>query len=158
MAGSVNKAILVGTVGKDPEVRTTNGGQKIVSFSVATGESWTDKASGERRQTTAWHPVVIFDTKLGDIAEKYVTKGVRVYIEGQIEPRKYTTKDGDERHITEIVLKAFRGNLTLLSSPANRSENPEPSSRPANARPASRNRSAREDEMDDQIPFAAEFR
>jgi single-strand DNA-binding protein len=158
MAGSVNKAILVGTVGKDPEVRTTNGGQKIVSFSVATGESWTDKASGERRQTTAWHPIVIFDTKLGDIAEKYVTKGVRVYIEGQIEPRKYTTKDGDERHITEIVLKAFRGNLTLLSSPGNRSENSAPPDWSQNARPASRQGASRGPDLDDKIPFAPEFR
>lgn len=116
MAGSVNKAILIGSCGKDPEVRTFQNGGKVVTLSVATSDTWRDKASGERKEKTVWHRVVIFDTKLAEVAEKYVKKGSRVYVEGSIDHRKYTPRDGgDERQITEIVLQAFRGTLTLLS-------------------------------------------
>lgn len=116
MAGSVNKVILVGNLGKDPEVRTMQNGGKVVSFSVATSESWNDKASGERREKTQWHRIVIYNDKLGEIAEKYLKKGMKVYLEGAIESRKYTDKDGQERDITEVVMQRFRGELTMLDS------------------------------------------
>jgi single-strand DNA-binding protein len=116
MAGSVNKVILVGRLGKDPEARSMQNGNKVVSFSMATSETWNDRASGERKEKTQWHRVVIFNDKLGEIAEKYLRKGSQAYIEGSIESRKYTDKDGAERDITEIVLSRFRGELTLLDS------------------------------------------
>ena len=116
MAGSVNKVILVGNLGRDPEDRNMQNGGKVVSFSVATSESWSDRASGERKEKTQWHRVAIFNEKLGEIAEKYLRKGSKVYLEGQIESRKYTDKDGQEREITEVVLSRFRGELTLLDS------------------------------------------
>ena len=114
MAGSVNKVILVGNLGKDPEARAMQSGSKVVSFSLATSESWNDRASGERKEKTQWHRVVIFNEKLGEIAEKYLKKGMKVYIEGSLESRKYTDKDGQERDITEVVLPRFRGELTML--------------------------------------------
>jgi len=114
MAGSVNKVILVGNLGRDPESRAMQSGDKVVSFSVATSESWNDKASGERKEKTQWHRVAIFNQKLGEIAEKYLKKGSKVYLEGAIESRKYTDKDGNERETTEIVLGKFRGEMTLL--------------------------------------------
>ena len=115
MAGSVNKVILVGNLGKDPEARTMQSGGKSVSFSVATSETWNDKASGDRKEKTQWHRVVIFNERLGEVAEKYLRKGAKVYIEGALESRKYTDKDGAEREITEVVLSRFRGELTMLS-------------------------------------------
>jgi len=114
MAGSVNKVILVGNLGRDPEARNMPSGGKVVSFSIATSESWNDKASGERKEKTQWHRIAIFNEKLGEIAEKYLKKGSKVYLEGQVESRKYTDKDGNERETTEIVLGRFRGELTLL--------------------------------------------
>jgi single-strand DNA-binding protein len=114
MAGSVNKVILIGNLGKDPEARTMQSGGKVVSFSVATSESWNDKASGERKEKTQWHRVVIFNERLGEVAEKYLKKGMKVYLEGAVENRKFTDKDGAERDITEIVLARFRGELTML--------------------------------------------
>jgi single-strand DNA-binding protein len=114
MAGSVNKVILVGNLGRDPEARNMQSGGKVVSFSVATSETWNDRASGERKEKTQWHRVAIFNEKLGEIAEKYLRKGSKVYLEGQLESRKYTDKDGQEREITEIVLSRFKGELTLL--------------------------------------------
>jgi single-strand DNA-binding protein len=118
MAGSVNKVILVGNLGKDPEARAMQNGGKVVSFSLATSESWNDKASGERRDKTQWHRVVIFNEKLGEIAEKYLKKGSNVYVEGSLESRKYTDNAGVEKEITEVVLSRFRGELTLLGSRA----------------------------------------
>ena len=114
MAGSVNKVILIGNLGRDPEARTMQSGGKVVSFSIATSESWNDKASGERKDKTQWHRIAIFNEKLGEIAEKYLKKGSNVYVEGTLESRKYTDKDGQEREITEVVLGRFRGELTLL--------------------------------------------
>ena len=116
MAGSVNKVILVGNLGRDPEARNMPSGGKVVSFSVATSESWNDRASGERKEKTQWHRVAIFNERLGEIAEKYLRKGSKVYLEGSVETRKYTDKDGQERETTEIVLGRFRGELTLLDS------------------------------------------
>ncbi len=114
MAGSVNKCILIGNIGRDPEVRLFQNGGKVCNLSLATSESWTDKASGERKERTEWHRVVIFNERLADMAEKYVRKGSKVYIEGQIETRKYTDQSGVEKYTTEIVLRQFRGELTLL--------------------------------------------
>jgi single-strand DNA-binding protein len=114
VAGSVNKVILVGNLGRDPEARNMQTGGKVVSFSVATSETWNDRASGERREKTQWHRVAIFNEKLGEIAEKYLRKGSKVYLEGQLESRKYTDKDGNERETTEVVIGRFKGELTLL--------------------------------------------
>jgi single-strand DNA-binding protein len=116
MSGSVNKVILIGNLGRDPEVRRTNAGDPVVSFSVATTESWRDKATGERKDRTEWHNVVIFNENLGKIAEQYCKKGSKVYLEGQLQTREYTDRDGNQRKTTEVVLQRFRGELTLLDS------------------------------------------
>jgi single-strand DNA-binding protein len=116
MAGSVNKVILIGNLGRDPEVRRTNAGDPVCSFSVATTESWRDKASGERKDRTEWHNIVIFNENLAKIAEQYCKKGTKVYLEGQLQTREYTDRDGNQRKATEIVLQRFRGELTLLDS------------------------------------------
>ena len=116
MSGSVNKVILIGNLGRDPEVRRLNSGDPVVNFSVATTESWRDKASGERRDRTEWHNVVIFNENLGRIAEQYLKKGSKVYLEGQLQTREFTDKDGNQRKTTEVVLQRFRGELTLLDS------------------------------------------
>lgn len=116
MAGSVNKVILVGNLGRDPEVRRTGAGDPVVSFSVATSESWRDKSSGERKERTEWHNVVIFNENLGRIAEQYCKKGTKIYLEGQLQTREYTDRDGNQRKTTEVVLQRFRGDLQLLDS------------------------------------------
>ena len=116
MAGSVNKVILIGNLGKDPEVRRLNSGDQVVSFSLATSESWRDKTSGERKERTEWHNIVIFNENLGKIAEQYCKKGSKIYIEGQIQTRKWQDQSGADRYTTEIVLQRFRGDLTLLDS------------------------------------------
>ena len=114
MAGSVNKVILVGNLGKDPEVRRMTSGDPVVNLSVATSDTWRDKASGERKEKTEWHRVVIFNKNLADVAEKYLRKGSKVYVEGQLQTRKWTDKDGAEKYSTEVVLQNFRGELTML--------------------------------------------
>jgi single-strand DNA-binding protein len=114
MAGSVNKVILVGNVGKDPEVRTTQDGTKIVNFTLATSETWNDRASGERKERTEWHRVVIFNENIAGIAEKYVRKGNKVYVEGALQTRKWTDQSGQEKYTTEVIIGRFRGELTLL--------------------------------------------
>lgn len=116
MAGSVNKAILVGNLGRDPEIRHTQAGSKIVHLSVATSERWKDRATGEPRERTEWHRVVIFNERLGDVAEQYLKKGAKVYVEGQIQTRKWTDQSGQERYTTEVVLQRFRGELTMLDA------------------------------------------
>ena len=122
MAGSVNKVILVGNLGKDPEVRTTQNGSRVASFSVATSESWKDKTTGERKENTQWHRVVIFNDSLVGVAERFLKKGNKVYIEGQLESRKWTGEDGKENTTTEVVLRQYRGELTLLERAANDGE------------------------------------
>src|SRR5262245_55416350 len=114
MAGSVNKVILVGNLGRDPEVRHTQNNQKVVNLRIATSERWRDRASGENRERTEWHSVVIFNENLADIAERYLRKGSSVYVEGQLQTRKWTDQSGQERYTTEVVLTRFRGELTLL--------------------------------------------
>lgn len=112
----VNKAIIIGNVGKDPEVRTFQNGGKVCTFSVATSESWKDKTTGEKKERTEWHRISVLNENLVGIAEKYIRKGTKVYVEGQLETRKYTDGNGVERYTTEIVLRPYRGEITLLSS------------------------------------------
>jgi single-strand DNA-binding protein len=114
MAGSVNKVILVGNLGRDPEVRTSQDGSKIVNLNIATSESWKDRSSGERKEKTEWHRVVIFNPNLADIAERYLKKGSSVYIEGALQTRKWTDQQGAEKYSTEVVIGRFKGELTLL--------------------------------------------
>jgi single-strand DNA-binding protein len=116
MAGSVNKVILIGNLGKDPEVRRTQDGRPIVNLRVATTETWRDKASGERRERTEWHSVVIFNENLCRVAEQYLKKGAKVYIEGQLQTRKWQGQDGQDRYSTEVVLQNFNGTLTMLDA------------------------------------------
>ena len=149
MAGSVNKVILVGNLGRDPEVRRLTSGDPVVNLSIATSESWRDKASGERKERTEWHRVVIFNENLAKVAEQYLRKGSKVYIEGAIQTRKNTDKDGAEKYSTEIVLQKYRGELTMLDGrgDSDRSE------RPAMAGASEGGRSFERAELDDEIPF-----
>lgn len=116
MAGSVNKVILVGNLGRDPEVRTFQNGNKVCNLRLATSETWRDKGSGERKERTEWHTVAIFNENLIKIAEQYLRKGSKVFIEGQIETRKATDQNGGDRYFTEVVLRQFRGEITILDS------------------------------------------
>ncbi|CEF41097.1 single-strand binding protein [Acetobacter senegalensis] len=116
MSGSVNKCIIVGNLGKDPEVRTSQSGQKIVNLTMATSDTWNDRQSGERRERTEWHRVVIFNERLADVAERFLRKGRKVYLEGALQTRKWTDQSGQDRYTTEIVLQKFRGELVLLDS------------------------------------------
>ena len=160
MAGSVNKVILVGNLGKDPEVRHTQDGKAIVNLRIATSESWRDKSSGERKERTEWHNVVIFSEGLVKIAEQYLKKGSTVYIEGQLQTRKWTDKDGIERYSTDIVLQNFNSTLTMLGGRPGGSSGEgagqgddfgqaSPMDRPrAAAKPKDFNR-----DLDDEVPF-----
>src|SRR5580698_8823778 len=118
MAGSVNKVILVGNLGKDPEVRSTQDGSKIVNLTLATSETWNDRASGERKERTEWHRVVIFNDRVADVAERFLKKGAKVYVEGSLQTRKWTDQGGQERYTTEIVIGRFNGVLTMLDTRA----------------------------------------
>ena len=114
MAGSVNKVTLIGNLGRDPEVRSTQDGMKIVNLSLATSENWKDRNSGERRERTEWHRVVIFNENLARVAEQYLRKGSKIYVEGQLQTRKWTDQNGQDRYTTEVVLQRYRGELTML--------------------------------------------
>ena len=114
MAGSVNKVILVGNLGRDPEIRSTQDGTRIVQLNLATSENWRDRVSGERKERTEWHRVVIFNERLAEVAEKYLRKGSKVYVEGQLQTRKWQDQQGQERYTTEVVIGRFRGELTML--------------------------------------------
>ena len=116
MSASVNKVILIGNLGRDPEIRTTNDGTRVASLSVATSESWKDRSTGERRERTEWHRVVIFNDRLVDVVERFVQKGSKLYIEGALQTRKWTDNSGQERYTTEIVLQKFRGEVTMLDT------------------------------------------
>ena len=116
MSGSVNKVILVGNLGRDPEIRTMQNGNRVANLSMATSERWFDKQANERREKTEWHRVVIFDEKLIDVVEQYVHKGSKIYLEGQLQTRKWTDQSGVEKYSTEVVLQRFRGVLTMLDS------------------------------------------
>src|ERR1700761_6828562 len=114
MAGSVNKVILVGNLGKDPEIRSTQDGSKIVNLTLATSETWNDRASGERKERTEWHRVVIFNDRVADVAERFLKKGAKIYVEGSLQTRKWTDQQGQERYTTEVVIGRFNGQLTML--------------------------------------------
>lgn len=118
MAGSVNKVILVGNLGKDPEVRSTQDGSKIVNLTLATSETWNDRASGERKEKTEWHKVVIFNDRTADVAERFLKKGAKVYVEGSLQTRKWTDQQGQEKYTTEVVIGRFNGALTMLDTRA----------------------------------------
>jgi single-strand DNA-binding protein len=152
MAGSVNKVILVGNLGKDPEVRRMQSGDPVVNLSLATSETWRDKASGERKEKTEWHRVVIFNKNLAEIAEKYLRKGAKVYVEGSLQTRKWTDKDGQDKYSTEIVLQNFRGELTMLDS---KGEGGGGGGRGAYGGGAAESPASfdRGSDMDDEIPF-----
>ncbi|MFA4846360.1 MAG: single-stranded DNA-binding protein [Patescibacteria group bacterium] len=116
MAGSVNKVILVGNLGKDPEVRTFQNGGRVANFSIATSENWKDKATGEKKERTEWHRISVTNDNLVTVVERYLKKGSKVYVEGQLETREWTDKDGQKRYTTEVVLRPYRGELTMLDS------------------------------------------
>ncbi|WP_428378116.1 single-stranded DNA-binding protein [Lichenicoccus sp.] len=116
MAGSVNKVILIGNLGKDPEVRNAQNGTKIVTFTLATSETWNDKASGERKEKTEWHRVVVFNERIADVAERFLKKGRKVFVEGSLQTRKWTDQSGVEKFTTEVVIDRFRGELVLIDS------------------------------------------
>ena len=162
MAGSVNKVIIVGNLGRDPEVRTFQGGGKVVNLRIATSESWRDKQSGERKDRTEWHSVAIFNENLAKIAEQYLRKGATVYIEGQLETRKWQDQSGADRYTTEIVLRQYRGELTLLGGKSDDSgqsrgtddqRGGQSSGYGAGGRPGGGH-----NDMDDSIPFCMEWR
>ena len=154
MSGSVNKVTLVGNLGRDPEVRAMQNGDKIVQLSIATSDRWKDKSSGEQRERTEWHRVVIFNDALGKIAEQYLKKGSTVYLEGQLQTRKWTDQQsGQEKYTTEVVLQRFKGELTLLGS---RSENQITNDRTNDQIDQSNQVSMSNDiasDLDDEIPF-----
>ena len=151
MAGSVNKVILVGNLGRDPEIRHTQEGNAVVNMSLATSESWKDRASGERRERTEWHRIVIFNEHLARVAEQYLRKGSKIYVEGQLQTRKWQDQSGQDRYTTEVVLGRFRGELTMLDSRRDATE--EPGTSPFDsAAPAPSGTPAGAD-FDDEIPF-----
>jgi single-strand DNA-binding protein len=162
MAGSVNKVILVGNLGKDPEVRRMQDGRPVVNMSVATSETWRDKATGERKERTEWHRVVIFSEGLAKVAEQYLKKGSKVYLEGQLQTRKYTDAQGVEKYSTEVVLQGFNSNLTMLDRAGggggsgdfgNDNGSDFGASRPAARQPAMAGAGGKRGDLDDEIPF-----
>lgn len=148
MAGSVNRVFLIGNLGADPEVRRLSSGDPVVNIRIATSESWRDKASGEREEKTEWHNVVIFNDQIAKVAEQYLKKGMKVYVEGQLQTRKWTDQQSQDRYSTEIVLQKFRGELQMLDT---KSDDAPKQERKAN-RDDPREYGGRED-LDDQIPF-----
>jgi single-strand DNA-binding protein len=167
MAGSVNKVILIGNLGRDPEIRNAQDGGKIANLSIATSESWKDRASGERKEKTEWHRVVIFNPHLADIAERYLKKGSTVYIEGALQTRKWTDQSGVEKYSTEVVIGKFKGELTLLGSRDGGGSNPPPANSPDDyGRSRSTSNAATGGggtgydppaDLDDEIPFAGRW-
>ncbi len=181
MAGSVNKVILIGNLGRDPEMRSTQDGNRIATFTVATSDTWRDRTSGERKERTEWHRVVIFNERLAEIAEKYLRKGSKVYLEGALQTRKWTDNSGQERYTTEIVLPKFRGELTMLDGAGGRggsagagaaaggpatdgdyddgyAEDPPPRATPvmpgrSGGAPGGQRRGGMREDLDDDIPF-----
>ena len=155
MAGSINKVILIGNVGKEPEVKSTQGGQKTVSFSLATSEAWNDKYSGERQERTEWHRIVVFNEHIADLVDKYCRKGTKVYLEGTLQTRKWTDQGGKDRYTTEVVVPRFRGELILLSSRRDGDSYERPAAprrEPAGAG-ADNGRTPGGGDLDDEVPF-----
>lgn len=157
MAGSVNKVILVGNLGKDPEIRSMQSGDKVCNLSIATSENWKDKTTGERKEKTEWHRVVIFNQNIVKVAESYLKKGAKVYIEGQLETRSWE-QDGQKKYTTEVVIRPFRGELTMLDSKGGGGSSFQDNEPPAYesgapSRAAAGGGGARADAFDDEIPF-----
>jgi single-strand DNA-binding protein len=158
MAGSINKAILIGNLGADPEIRTLNSGDRVANLRIATSETWRDKGSGERREKTEWHRVVVFNENIVKVCEQYLRKGSKVYIEGSIQTRKWTDQQGQEKYSTEIVLQRFRGELTMLEGRGEGGEVSEGGGYSGGFSSGPRNQGSgpREDfsaDLDDEIPF-----
>lgn len=153
MAGSVNKVILVGNLGQDPETRQMNNGGSVVNFSLATSESWNDKQSGERRERTEWHRIVIFNENLGKIAAQYLKKGSKVYLEGQLQTRKWTDQSSQDRYTTEVVLQRFRGELTMLDTRGDSQGQSVGAPADVGAMAESGDGAAAPPDLDDEIPF-----
>lgn len=145
MAGSVNKVILIGNLGKDPEIRSTQDGRDIANLTIATSETWKDKSSGDRKEKTEWHRVVIFNEGLVSIAKNYLKKGAKIYIEGALQTRKWTDKEGQEKYSTEVVLQGFGSTLTMLDSRSGGSDSESTQSTSATT--------TKDNLMDDEIPF-----
>lgn len=156
MAGSVNKVILVGNVGKDPEIRSMGNGSKVANLSLATSETWKDKSTGERKEKTEWHRVSIFGDALVNVVEKYVKKGSKLYIEGSIQTRKWTDQSGAEKYSTEIVLQGFNGALTMLDGPPARERdelNTDGGFGAGGSEPKRAAKAGFDKQIDDEIPF-----
>ncbi|MCA3254946.1 MAG: single-stranded DNA-binding protein [Alphaproteobacteria bacterium] len=158
MAGSVNKVILVGNLGRDPEVRTMQGGDKVATLRIATSETWKDKATGERKERTEWHTVVIFNPGLVDVAERFTRKGSKIYVEGKLSTRKWTDQQGQERWATEVVLQRFDGTIVLLdkSEGGSRDYSGHQTGEPRDRQPpagGSGSGKAFDDDLDDDVPF-----
>ena len=156
MVGSVNKVILLGNLGRDPEIRSTQSGSKMATFSIATSKRWKDKNTQEQRDKTSWHNIVVFGDGLVDIVEKYVKKGSKIYVEGELQTRKWQDQDGNDRYTTEVVLQGFNSNLTLLDSRnANRSSEDKTIStdQTSNIDNAKISENFDSSEVDDDIPF-----
>lgn len=153
MAGSINKVILVGNLGRDPEVRHGPDGTKIVNLALATSESWKDKSSGERRDRTEWHRVVIFNERIAEVAERYLKKGVKVYIEGQLQTRKWTDQQGQERYTTEVVISRFKGELTMLEGRTAGGDDHGHDSFSSSHSSSNYSGPANMDILDDEVPF-----
>lgn len=154
MAGSVNKVIIVGSLGRDPEVRTFQNGGKVCNLRIATSESWKDKQSGERKERTEWHSVAIFSEPLARIAEQYLRKGSKVYIEGQLETRKWQDQSGNDRYSTEVVLRPFKSELTILDG--RKDDTPDQQNQYNDPHPNKQDGAG--PDLGDEIPFAAEWR
>lgn len=155
MSGSVNKVILVGNLGKEPDVRIMQDGGKLVNLTIATSESWKDKNTGERKDKTEWHRVVIFNEALSNVAERFLTKGSKVYIEGQLQTRKYQDKDGNEKYTTEVVVPRFGGVIVMLDN-KNSNDNAGGSDWSSNKDKKSESKSSSSnvgEDLDDEIPF-----
>lgn len=155
MAGSVNKVILIGNLGKDPEIRSFQNGGRVASFSIATSETWKDKNSGERKEKTEWHRISVLNDNLVGVVERYLKKGAKVYIEGQLETRKWTNKEGQEQYTTEIVLRPYRGELTMLDGASGGRAGGATlgDDAPPSFGPSAGSSMSNVPELDDQIPF-----
>jgi single-strand DNA-binding protein len=154
MAGSVNKVILVGNLGADPESRTLQNGDKVVSIRVATSETWRDKNSGDRKEKTEWHNVVIWNENLGKVADQYLKKGMKVYVEGQLQTRKWQDQGGNDRYTTEVVLQKFRGELQMLDARSGDGDGDRGDDRRNDDRGRSQSRGGYDDrDLDSEIPF-----
>jgi single-strand DNA-binding protein len=155
MAGSVNKVILIGNLGREPEIRSMQNGGKVCNLSIATSERWKDRTSGEQQEKTEWHRVVIFDDRLVDVAEKYLQKGSKVYLEGELQTRKWADQSGQDKYTTEVVLRRFRGQLTMLDTRGGGAgagggyDSPQDYAPPQDSGPGQTNGG----DLDDEIPF-----